>query len=143
MRQRLSTLLQDRQGAVAVEFALVGPMIITLMLGVLQIGMALWSYNSMRSIASDLARYAVVNYQGNNKLTATQIQTFGRAMAVSTPYGLSASQLDLTVVTASSQRVSNATELTLTINYTVPTLLSIAGVGNIPMTYSRPIFLAQ
>jgi Flp pilus assembly protein TadG len=139
----IARILRDERGATAVEFALLGPVMITLMLAVLQVGIALWSYNSMRSIASDIARYAVVNYQGNNKLTTTQIQTYARSTAISTPYGLTDANLSISVVTATTQRVSNATEMTMTINYSVPTIASIVGMGNIPMTYSRPIFVLQ
>lgn len=143
MTALLAKVLRDERGATAVEFALLGPVMITLMLAVLQVGIALWSYNSMRSIASDIARYAVVNYQGNNKLTTTQIQTYARSTAISTPYGLTDANLSITVVTATTQRVSNATEMTMTINYSVPTIASIIGIGDIPMTYSRPIFVLQ
>lgn len=143
MSRIIARILRDERGATAVEFALLGPVMITLMLAVLQVGIALWSYNSMRSIASDIARYAVVNYQGNNKLTTTQIQTYARSTAISTPYGLTDANLSISVVTATTQRVSNATEMTMTINYSVPTIASIVGMGNIPMTYSRPIFVLQ
>jgi Flp pilus assembly protein TadG len=139
----LARIVRDQRGATAVEFALLGPVMVTLMLAVLQIGIALWSYNSMRSIASDIARYAVVNYQGANKLSTSQIQTYARSTAISTPYGLTDANLSITVVTATTQRVSNATELTMTINYSVPTIASIIGMGNIPMTYTRPIFVMQ
>ena len=59
---RLLALLKcDRSGAATVEFGLLGPLVITMMLGVLQMGVAMWSYNSLRSVASETARYAVTN----------------------------------------------------------------------------------
>lgn len=134
-------LKRDENGAATVEFALLGPVMITLMLGVLQVGIAMWSYNSLRAIASDSARYAVINYQASSKLNNSQIQQFARTTAISTPYGLNDAQLTITVENATTQRVTNAKELTLSINYTVPTLLAIIGVGDIPMSFSRPIFV--
>lgn len=137
----VSRLKRDTGGATTVEFALLGPVMITMMLGVLQTGIAMWSYNSLRAIASDTARYAVVNYQANSKLQNSQIQNFGRTTAITTPYGLTDANLTITVENAATQRVSSAKELTLSISYSAPTVLGVIGVGNIPMSYSRPIFL--
>lgn len=134
-------LFRDTGGAATVEFALLGPIMLILMMGVLQFGMAMWSYNSLRGIASDVARWSVVNYQTNNKVTASQIRDYTESVATQAPYGMGLQNLTITVAAAGTQRVSGATELTLTINYNFPTLLAIAGVGDIPMTFSRPIFL--
>ncbi|MCW1403304.1 pilus assembly protein [Novosphingobium sp. MW5] len=134
-------LRRNSQGAATVEFALLGPIMITMMMGVLQFGIAMWNYNSLRGIASDVARYAVINYQSNNKLTNSQLRDYTEAVATQAPYGMALENLTITVTTANTQRVSGATELTLTVNYNVPTLLSVAGVGTIPMSFSRPIFL--
>jgi hypothetical protein len=42
---------------------------------------------------------------------------------------------------AATQRVSGATEMTLTLTYNIPTFLSIVGIGEIPLTFTRPIFV--
>lgn len=139
----LRSIRADEGGATTVEFALIGPMMIAAMLGVLQVGMAMWSYNTLRSVAHDAARYAVVNYQTANQLTTSQISDYARSVATNPPYGLQDSNLTVTAVTAATQRVSGATEVTLTISYTVPTVLSLVGMNDIPMSYSRPIFLTN
>ena len=139
----LRSLKRDESGVTAVEFSLLGPVMIASMLGVLQIGTAMWSYNSMRSIAHDIARFAVVNYQTSNRLTNSQIADATRSIATHSPYGLYDDNLTVTVVDATTQRVTGATELTLTISYSVPTVLSLVGLGDIPMSYSRPVFLTQ
>lgn len=141
MTRPLGQLLADREGAVAVEFSLLGPMMITLMMGVIQIGISMMSYNSLRSVASEAARYTVVNYQTNNKVTTTQISSVTRAIATTGAYSLDNSRLTVTVNTATTQRVLGATEITLRLDYRVPTLLSLIGVGDFPMTYTRPIFV--
>ncbi|MFM5931191.1 MAG: TadE family protein [Novosphingobium sp.] len=137
----MKRIFRDTQGATTVEFALLGPIMLTLMMGVMQIGMAMWNYNSLRGVASDVARYAVINYQTNNKLTNEQIRQYTQSVAIQAPYGMALENLTITVETPTTQRVSGAKELTLTINYNFPTLLAIIGVGNIPMSFSRPIFL--
>lgn len=139
----LNTLWRDQRGATAVEFALVGPTMIAAMLGVVQVGMAMWSYNTLRGVAHDAARYAVVNYQATTRITNSQIVDYTRSVATNPPYGLLASNLTVTVVNATTQRVTGATELTMTITYSVPTVLSLLGLGDLPMSYSRPIFLTN
>lgn len=136
----LRAIWTDCRGAMAVEFALVGPLMITVMLGVVQIGMSMWNFNGLRGVASDTARFAVINYQTNNELTNAQIQSYGRALATQ-DYGMVDSNLTITVVAVDAPRVAGATELTMTINYNFSTLLSIIGIPDIPMSYSRPIFL--
>ncbi|MFM5906560.1 MAG: TadE family protein [Novosphingobium sp.] len=137
----MKRIFRDNRGATTVEFALLGPIMLTLMMGVMQIGMAMWNYNSLRGVASDVARYAVINYQTNNKLTNAQIRDYTQSVAIQAPYGMALENLTITVDNATTQRVSGAKELTLTINYNFPTLLAVIGVGNIPMSFSRPIFL--
>ena len=44
MRAFISRLRQDTLGAAAIEFALIGPAFIVMILGVLQVGMGLQSY---------------------------------------------------------------------------------------------------
>ncbi len=134
-------LKRDSGGAATVEFGLLGPIVITMMLGVLQMGVAMWSYNSLRSVASETARYAVTNYQAANKISASSISAQATSIATNTPYGLTADNLSITVTTAATQRVSGATEMTLMMTYNVPTMASIVGLGSIRLNYSRPIFL--
>ena len=50
-----------------------------MMLGVFQIGIGMQNYNAMRSVASDVMRYAVVNYQTNNDLTDQQLRDYARS----------------------------------------------------------------
>lgn len=139
--KRLALLKCDRSGAATVEFGLLGPIIITMMLGVMQMGVAMWSYNSLRSVASETARYAVINYQAKNRLSTASISAQANAIATASPYGLTGNSLSITVVTAATQRVNGATEMTLSMTYSVPTMLSIVGFGDITLNYSRPIFL--
>lgn len=134
-------LRRNKDGAATVEFGLLGPMMITAMLGVMQIGTAMWSYNSLRSIASDTARYAVVNYQASNKLSTSSISSYASSVATASPYGLTGSSLTVTVASSPTSRIAGTSEMTLTLQYNVPTLLSLVGVGDIPLSYSRPIFL--
>ncbi len=139
----LKRLKRAESGSAAVEFALLGPIVIGLMGAILQLGMTMWSYNSLRSIASDTARYAVVNYQASNKLTNNQIKAYAISIASASPYGLTGSRVTITVEPVAPSRVSGASERTMKINYENPTLFSLAGFGDLTLSFSRPIFLVS
>ena len=141
MRHFLNWLRHDRSGSVIIEFALIGPTLIAMLFGVLQIGLAMQSYNALRAISADAARYAVVNYQTANKLTDVQIGAYARSLAIKAPYGLISNNVEVVLTTPATQRVTGATEMSLVINYNIPTVLTIIGIDNIPISYTRPIFL--
>lgn len=141
MRNVLGRLRRSDDGSVIVEFALLAPLFIGLFMGVLQIGVGMQNYNALRGISGDVARYAVVNYQTSNRLTTSQLQDYANGVATQAPYGLVRSRFTATINTATTQRVTNAVEYTVTLRYTVPTVLNVLGVDEIPITFTRPIFV--
>ena len=141
IRNLASLLRSDRTASAAVEFALIGPAFITMFFGVLQFGIGMQNYNALRSISADAARYAVVNYQRRNLITAIQIQDYARTVATAQPYGLSRSRFTPFVSTPVIQRVGGATEFQIRLTYNIPTFLGVIGMDDIPLTYTRPIFV--
>ena len=67
---RYRRLARDKQGSVLVEFALLAPVLLTLMVGVVQVGLHVQNVNAVRNLAADGARAAMVEYQRGNLLTA-------------------------------------------------------------------------
>lgn len=141
MIRLLASLRHNSQGSVIVEFAIVGPIFITAFLGVLQIGVGMQNYNAVRGISADVSRYAVVNYQTNNRLTTSQLEAYASGIASAPPYGLVRSRFQPRVTVAGTQRVAGATEYTLELTYRVPSVLEIVGIREIPLTYRRPVFV--
>lgn len=141
MRRLLGKLRRNRDGSVIIEFALIGPVLIGMFMGVLQLGIGMQNYNALRGISADVARYAVVNYQTANRLTTSQLEDYANGLATHAPYGLVRSRFDASIAAAQVQRVAGATEYTLTMTYEIPTMLAIFGMADIPITYSRPIFV--
>lgn len=131
----------NSQGAVAVEFALIGPAFIVMLLGVLQVGIGLQNYNALRNVSADVARHAMVQYSTGNLLSDSQLTTFSRSRARGAPYLLTASRLSASVSTATTQRVAGATEKTITLTYRIPSLFSSMGLEGPYITYTRPVFL--
>jgi Flp pilus assembly protein TadG len=138
----LRRLATDRRGAATVEFALLAPAFLVMFIGVLQVGVGMHAYNSLRNISSDVARQVSVQYQTNNRLTNSQIAQVGTATASTAPYLLQTDRLTVNVQNAATQRVPNATELTLRIRYRLPTFLEFACIDGPELDYSRPIFVS-
>lgn len=137
---QLRRLARDEHGATLVEFAILAPAVIGLMLGVMQIGFSMQSYNAMRSVAADGARMATIEYQKKNTIANWQIRNRTKAIATSAPY-LFGDSVVVTVADVSPSRVSGAHEKTLTITYTPPTVIALIDFVQPQLTYSRPIFL--
>jgi Flp pilus assembly pilin Flp len=53
---------KDCEGASAVEFALVAPVLAALLLGGIEFGLVIYSQNAMQSVTRDVARKLAVNY---------------------------------------------------------------------------------
>ncbi len=141
MRRYLTNLRRDNSGSAVIEFALIGPAFIAMFMGVLQIGMGMQNYNALRSISADVSRYAVVNYQTSNHLTTSQIVTYANGIASAPPYGLTRARFSARITQATTQRVTGATEYTMVMTYRVPTFLGVIGIRDIPLTFTRPIFV--
>ena len=136
-----ASLRRSTDGSVMVEFALLGPMMIAMLLAVFQFGLGMQNYNALRGAAADVGREVAVEYQKANLLTNGQIQSLSRATAIQAPYLLDSDSLVITVQNAATQRVSGARELTLTFTYTVPSVLAIIDLPSFNINDSRPIFV--
>jgi len=142
MRGALSNLRRDRSGAVIVEFAIVAPFFLAMLCGVLQMGLVMWSYNSMRGIAADTARFAMIEFQKKkNALTESDIQDKAVAIAVNSPYGFAIDNFDPHVTKPASD-IAGMTKFQLTITYTPPTALDFTGITAPAMSITRAIYVA-
>ena len=139
----LRRLRQGESGSMAVEFALLGPIFITMLFGVLQIGIAMQNYNALRNVSADVARYAMVQHQTENYITNAQIKTYAVSHAQGVPYLLQNQRLNAVVRNATTQRVAGAREVEIVMGYQIDSLLEFAGINGPFITYSRPIFLVD
>ena len=134
-------LARECGGSTAIEFALIAPTLMILLLGTIQVGVGMQEYNALRGVAGDVARYAVVNYQTNNKVSTSTLETYGSSVARGSPYNLPAEGLLITVTQPGTQRIAGATELTVTVRAQVNNILKFVTFNDYYITYSRPIFL--
>jgi len=143
MARCLKSLLRDRSGSVAVEFALIGPVLIGAMLAVLQFGLGMQNYNALRSISADTARYSAVNKQNKSTIDNGAIENFASTTGAAPPYGLISSRLTATCTDDATQDITGATRKTLTLTYRIPSMLPMLKLRDIPLTYSRPIIVIK
>ena len=140
MTARLRLLRSDRSGSAIIEFGILAPAIVTLLLGVVQVGMWMQTYNALRSVAAESGRYVAVEYQKTNRISNVRMALWARDRAIS-DYMFEGSQLSTSVVDASTQSITGVTEKTLTLNYTMDSFMDIVGIDDIPVSFSRPIFV--
>lgn len=107
MTRLFKRLAKSRSGAAAVEFAIIGPFLITAMLGVFQIGLGMQNYNALRAVSAEMARYTLINYQSGNPIDNTLIRLHGRALAKDPPYNLHSDLLEVTVTTVTTPRLAD------------------------------------
>ncbi|QKG71620.1 TadE/TadG family type IV pilus assembly protein [Erythrobacter mangrovi] len=141
MRRFPTKLARDEAGSTLVEFAILAPVIFGMIFGVIQVGASMQSYNAMRSIASDTARYAAVEYMKKNEVSDAALQSYAQNLAASPPYALRGTQPVIMVESVATPRVDGTFEKTLTITYTPPNLMPIMAIPMPELNYSRPIFV--
>ena len=136
----LQRLRRDRRGSTIIEFAILAPAIVTLFLGVLQVGMWMQSYNALRSVAADAGRYTAVQYQKANNIDNIAMATWARNRAIN-HYLFKSADVSTDVTDAADQQITGVTEKTLTVTYKFKSVMSIIGIEDQNVSYARPIFV--
>ena len=136
----LKRLRDNRTGSTIIEFAILAPAIVTLFLGILQVGMWMQSYNALRSVAADTGRYTAVQYQKINNISNIDMATWARNRAINT-YLFHSAKISTNVTDAANQQIVGVTEKTLTLTYTFESIMSVVGINDQTVTFARPIFV--
>ena len=140
IKKRLHGLSRREDGATVVEFGLLAPVFFAALIGVLETGLYMQNYNAVRSVASDAARFAAVEYQKNNRLSRDLLKTNIEAIAVQSPYNLNPNRLEVTVLPQVTT-ITGAQAFDLDVKYTPPGFLENLGMDNFEITYSRPLYV--
>jgi len=141
LSRSFARLCRRNDGAAAVEFGLIAPVFLTILLAVFQVGVWMQSYNAMRNAVGQTARSVAVEYQTDNRLTDAQIANTGLAVATTAPYLLDADSIEVSVDDTANQPFPGARQLTLTLTYQMPTFLDFAGIAGPEISYSRNLFV--
>jgi len=138
---RLLRLARNQRGGAAIEFALLAPVFIALMMGVVEVGIYMQNYSAVRSLATDASRFAAVEYQKNNQITESTLETNIRSMAIASPYNLNDDRLTVAVNEVSPSPINGARQFSLTLTYDLPDIVGGTSIDNISIDYSRQLFV--
>ncbi|HEX2794114.1 MAG TPA: TadE/TadG family type IV pilus assembly protein [Croceicoccus sp.] len=141
MKGLLVNLHRDERGVSVIETAFLLPVLITMLISVLQVGLYLQAQNAVRGVAGEMSRAMAVESQKQNQLSNRQIEDMALAVAVSPPYVLKSSQLEVTVDDSTTQDIDRVRKIDINMNYTVPNLLGFAKWGVLDIIYTRQVFV--
>ena len=108
-------LIPDEDGATIVEFGLLLPVILGSFLGVLQAGIGMLTYNSLRNLSAETSRATLVQYQNSNTMPLDEVKADAAARAAN--HGLAPSGFTVEVTEPTTQRIEGALELEITTSY--------------------------
>ena len=135
------SLARDRTASMAIEFALLAPVFLTMFVGVFQVSVYMQNHNAIRALASDAVRVVTVEYQKDNILSPAQIESIMLGMAVNAPYMLDTDRITIDVQQEGTSRVNGATEFDIDITYIEEDWLPFVDLPGLTLQYTRPIFV--
>lgn len=124
LRVRNSPWASSRRGATAVEYALVLPMLLLFILGIMDTGRLLWTYTTLYRATEAAARCAAVNTTD----CGTTAQITNRAVAEA--WGLN---VDAAAFTVSTQACGVQVRASYNFTFVIPGLGDVAPLGTITL----------
>lgn len=133
-------LVRSTRGSALVEFAVIAPVLVSMLLGVVQVGMWVQNFNAVRNVTNDVARFAMVEYQRGNKINNDAIATRATLVAEGGKYAMTGGVLVPAVADRPTQ-VDGIKQVRLTVNYTPPEFIPFVDPGLLTISYARDIYL--
>lgn len=124
--------LSDCRGAAALEFALIAPVLIAMLLGIAMLGMLFLAQAGLRSAVEDAARYATIW----PKPSQAQIQTRITARR----FGMDPANIVAPTVTFTTSSTPNYVTISMGYNITINYLL---GTKTIALTETRRAYVTS
>jgi len=118
---RLRSFLACCCGATAVEFAIVAPLFLAMMVGVFELSRAMWIKSSMQYAVEEAARYALVN----TSASAATLQTYAESKLGDTGVGTTGMTFTIT---------SNGIVADIQVSYNFQTLTSLLPFPSLTLT---------
>jgi Flp pilus assembly protein TadG len=125
-------LLADRRGATMLEFALVVPVLLAMLLGIVMLGMVFLAQAGLRSAVEDAARYATIWPRPS--------QTEIEARIAARRFGMDPANIVAPTVTFSTSSSPNYVTISMGYNLTINYLL---GSKTISLTETRRAYVTS
>jgi len=137
--------LDDSRGSSVVEFALVCPVLITFILGALEVGTALRANAGLRDLAGWAGRQAVIARQQNPSaaLVKTTVENDIRNRAASGRYNITATGLTVEATVAQHATVPGVDRVTIRLDYNHPVSIPFVTVKQIPISVVKTYFVSR
>lgn len=134
MIRKTATLVRDSRGAALTEFALILPVLITLLLGVLNMGVYFFAKNSVENAIDEVARDAAIFPTPSQ----SEMQTIFDDELLKTE---ASGTVTLSIQNGTS---SNGTKyVDLSTSYSIPVNLVFVDLGSIPARAERRVYLPE
>ena len=133
---------KSQRGVALVEFALILPFLLLLSITAVELGRAIWEYNTLTKSVRDAARFLSIQTPGTMVTQARNLMVYGNMGGTGNPLaiGLSLSNVPspgcCTWQTAGSAPVINTVTVRITGYQFRPMFASVFGVGFPTVTYS-------
>jgi Flp pilus assembly protein TadG len=134
----------DTLGSALAEFALMLPLLLLLLLGIMWFGLALYAYHFVSGAAREATRFAIVrgsacrNLSGGCPATATDVQNYVRDTA---PLGIHASAITVTTTWTPNNRAGSV--VNVTVQYNFQFLLPFVPSRTVVMTSSSQMVISR
>jgi hypothetical protein len=122
----LRRLAADCRGISAVEFALLAPVFLSTVMGVIELGRAAYTQGVISFAAEEATRYAVVNYD----IDESDVRDLARACLL----GIDPARINAIVVTGPIDPVDNTRTISVEVSYNFEFLLPFLPDGIIPIS---------
>ena len=129
----LRRLIDDCRGVSAVEFALMAPVFLGMVIGVMELGRAAYTQGVVSFAAEEATRHAVVNYA----ITEDEV----RDLTEDCLLGIDPSRINAIVVTGPINPADNTRTISVEVSYDFQFLLPLMPDGVIPISGSSRGFL--
>ena len=116
---------RSQRGATAVEFALVAPIFLIMVIGVFELGRAMWIRASMQYAVEETTRYAIVN---------TSATTSALATYAASAYSSSGINISGATFSATQATTSGITYVTITGSYDFSVIVPLVPIPDITLS---------
>lgn len=131
MMPSFSRLRRDRKGVGAVEFALILPVLILIIVGISQMGILYFAHAGLRDLVADSARFASIDPRPTEEAVIARIDEGG--------FGLKADQLGEPTVTYGATDGNEWAEIEL--SYTINLDFIFWSTGDFQIEENRRVFI--
>lgn len=142
---RAAQLIRDQRGSALIEFALVSPMVVMLILAALEFGMALRANAGLRELAGEAGRDALISYQivgdEDGFMGSEELADDIRDKAATAKYNLNNGTLGVDVEVTDNTSLLTVQEVHVTLTYDYPISLPFIRGQTINLAVDRTFFV--